>query len=72
MSLVQLRLKPEQVEQREQAEAEIQEIKTEIAQVEEPEKQATLKEELASREQKLESLLDGFQVQISVWQIQRL
>ena len=58
----QLMLRPDQVEQREQAEAEIQEIKTELAQEEDSSKKESLKTELASREEKLETLLDGFQV----------
>ena len=63
--MLQLRLKPDQVEQREQAEAAIQEIKTDLAQEEDPEKQEGFKAELVTREQKLESLLDGFQVALS-------
>ena len=61
-----MRLKPDQVEQREQAEAAIQEIKTDLAQEEDPEKQQTLKTELANREEKLETLMDGFQVKLTV------
>ncbi|KAK9810780.1 hypothetical protein WJX73_006653 [Symbiochloris irregularis] len=56
-----LRLNKDQVEQREQAEAGIQELKTSIHQEDDAEKQAALKEELTSREQKLEEMLDGFQ-----------
>lgn len=63
---VQLRLKPEQVEQREQAEAGIQEIRTELESEEDPEKHTALREELTSREEKLEALLDSFQVRIDL------
>ena len=58
----QLRLKPEQLEQRQAAEEELQQIKTELGQEEDPTKQDSLKAELATRQEKLDTLLEGFQV----------
>lgn len=60
--MLQLRLKPEQVEEREQAEAGVAEIKTEIEQESDPDKKASLTAELNSRQEKLEALLENFQV----------
>lgn len=58
---INLRLKPEQVEEREQAEAGVAEIKTEIEQESDPDKKASLTAELNSRQEKLEALLENFQ-----------
>jgi hypothetical protein len=58
----QLRLNHAQLEQKEAAEAAVEEVKAELAVAEDDSKKELLKVELADREEKLDALMEGFAV----------
>lgn len=59
----QLRLDKEQQVEKELAERAVDEVRGELAQEEDPDRVADLKAELKLREEKLEELMEGFNVQ---------
>ena len=63
--LLQLRLTPEQNDAKRDAEQAVKEVEDEVLAETDESKQEGLKAELASRKEKLSSLMDGFQVSIN-------
>ena len=63
--LVQLRLTPEQNDEKRAAELAVKEVEDELEAETDDSKQEALKAEVAGRKDKLSSLMDGFQVNVS-------
>ena len=63
---VQLRLTPEQSDERREAEQAVKEVEDELQAETDESKQDGLKAEVASRKEKLSSLIDGFQVNVNI------
>lgn len=71
-AFVQLRLDPEQNDQKRAAEEAVKEVQDELEAETDESKLEALKAEVAGRTEKLSSLIDGFQVSCSWWRMQHV